>query len=318
MSSPFHAVDRDAGVHAFVTLWNAEYPERPETEEAIHSAMRHNASGAPEVHRVAYDGDKPVACLFLDLDAPTEPFERLEGDFLVAEEAAEELSRAATLEARSILQTMNLKEVACWFSDRFPSRRLAFEVAGFEITQRVPVTELDLSAFDRAPFEEKLREVEGKYRIVSAADLDEEGFDWIPGLWEAAWEMALDMPNPHTPIRPELENYRRRIREEKIFYQTDTMMLALDGEKVVGYSRVTLSPAAADLAQTGMSGTMRDYRRQGIVTALKVEGIERMMRKGIRRLQTDNDETNPMYQLNLQLGFKPCFLWNRWTITSQG
>lgn len=314
----FQPVDRDAGVRAFVALWNAEYPERPETEEAIHSAMRHNASGAPEVHRVAYDGERPIACLFLDLDAPTEPFERLEGDFLIAQDHADELSPQAAEEARSILRTMNLKEVACWFSDRIPARRRAFEEAGFEITQRVPVTELDLDAFDRAPFEEKLREVEGKYRIVSAADLDEEGFDWIPGLWEAAWEMALDMPNPHTPIRPELENYRRRIREEKIFYQTDTMMLALDGEKVVGYSRVTLSPAAPDLAQTGMSGTARDYRRQGIVTALKVEGIDRMKRKGIRRLQTDNDETNPMYQLNLQLGFKPCFQWNRWTITSQG
>ena len=63
------------------------------------------------------------------------------------------------------------------------------------------------------------------------------------------------------------------------------------------------------LARTGMSGTVRSHRRRGLVTALKVKTIQLLKEQGYRWLQTDNDVTNPMYQLNLDLGFKYVWSW---------
>lgn len=309
----FREVGREEAAAAFVELWNREYPESPETVEAILSALRHNEPGAPEEFHLASIDGQPVALLLLDIDSE-DVVDRLEGDYLVHADHAREMTPTAVEKCREIIGRLNLKEISFWCGDRIPARAEELKRGGLEITQVVNVTRLDIEAFDPKPFQEKIDKVRERFRIVSAAELDDEGFDWIPGLWEVAWEMLQDMPNPHEPVRPTLENYRERIREEKIFYQTDTMMLAMEGDRVVGYSRVTLSPAKADLAMTGLSGTARDCRRMGIVTALKVEGIKRMRAKGIKWLQTDNDETNPMYDLNIQMGYEPCWLWNRWRL----
>ncbi len=314
MSEPiFKQVGREEAAAAFVDLWNREYPESPDSVEAILAALRHKEPGAPEEFHVATVEGRPAALLLLDIDSE-DVVDRLEGDFLVHEDHARELTPVAVEKCGEIIRRLKLKEISFLCSDRIPVRAEELQRCGLEITQVVNVTRLDLMAFDPSPFEAKIAEVRKRFRIVSAAELDEEGFDWIPGLWEVSWEMLQDMPNPHEPIRPTLENYRERIRAEKIFYQTDTMMLAMDGERVVGYSRVTLSPAKEDLALTGLSGTARDCRRLGIVTALKVEGIKRMRAKGIKWLETDNDDTNPMFKLNIQMGFEPCWTWSRWRL----
>ena len=49
--------------------------------------------------------------------------------------------------------------------------------------------------------------------------------------------------------------------------------------------------------------------------ALKVAGIQSLRQMGYRWLQTDNDETNPMYQINLQLGFKVVWHWRQFRLS---
>jgi GNAT superfamily N-acetyltransferase len=54
-----------------------------------------------------------------------------------------------------------------------------------------------------------------------------------------------------------------------------------------------------------LTGTRRDYRRRGLATAMKVRNIQLAKKLGVDIIETDNEENNPMFQLNLQLGFKP-------------
>ena len=56
---------------------------------------------------------------------------------------------------------------------------------------------------------------------------------------------------------------------------------------------------------TGLTGVLRSHRRRGIATALKVTALEMAKARGVRTLETDNEENNPMYLLNVELGFEP-------------
>ena len=53
----------------------------------------------------------------------------------------------------------------------------------------------------------------------------------------------------------------------------------------------------------------RSHRRRGIATAIKVRSIRFAKDLGYRAIQTDNEENNPMYDLNLRLGFRPTKAW---------
>ena len=50
---------------------------------------------------------------------------------------------------------------------------------------------------------------------------------------------------------------------------------------------------------------LKNYRRKGLATALKIKAIERLRENGITEVRTDNEENNPMYKINVALGFKP-------------
>jgi hypothetical protein len=55
---------------------------------------------------------------------------------------------------------------------------------------------------------------------------------------------------------------------------------------------------------TGLTGVLRSHRRRGIATALKVCAMSFARDYGAIEVDTDNEENNPMLQLNYQLGFR--------------
>ena len=75
-----------------------------------------------------------------------------------------------------------------------------------------------------------------------------------------------------------------------------------------------LSTLSKDLANpkrlwVGITGTLRSHRRKGIATALKLKTIQYAIDYGAEWIQTGNEENNPMYDLNVMLGFKPMPAW---------
>ena len=57
--------------------------------------------------------------------------------------------------------------------------------------------------------------------------------------------------------------------------------------------------------QTNLTGVLRSHRRRGIATTLKLHAMAFAHQYGARVIVTDNEESNPMYDLNMKLGFKP-------------
>ncbi len=51
------------------------------------------------------------------------------------------------------------------------------------------------------------------------------------------------------------------------------------------------------------------------VAALKLSGFAYAREQGVRTIATDNEERNPMYAINLKLGFEPRPAWLAFTKT---
>ena len=131
--------------------------------------------------------------------------------------------------------------------------------------------------------------------------------DHYKKLEELQWLYGQDFPMPkgiaHT--RNPFEQY---MKDQKLFEDKHygIEIVAVDGDMYVGSTDIELFPKSDPFkAWTGSLGVLREYRRQGIATALKVKAFEKLRDKGVKQVRTDNEENNPMYKINVALGFTP-------------
>ena len=180
---------------------------------------------------------------------------------------------------------------------------------GFEVVMRYPSSELSLKDFDAASFDALLHKVKAAgIEIISVTELAKRDADWQRTVYDLENELDQDVPTPEAIVPVNFETYARRL-EHNPRWDTDQMFVALDGDKPVGLTRVKLPEAGTQRWGTGMTGVVRSHRRRGIAKALKVVSLRAILDAGGEVIETDNEENNPMYQINMQLGFKPIEAW---------
>jgi mycothiol synthase len=82
------------------------------------------------------------------------------------------------------------------------------------------------------------------------------------------------------------------------------VVVALEGDRVVGYATLVPLAALPDTLEHELTGVLRSHRRRGIAQALKREQIRWAAAAGYRRLVTWTQEGNDaMRSLNLKLGY---------------
>lgn len=205
---------------------------------------------------------------------------------------------------RDALVTLNpLTLVAQAFEDK-PESIKFLEQRGFELVMRYALSQLDVRAFDQDKFSgisEKMNAL--NIKLHSFAELDDIDPDWKRNVWDLAWELVQDVPSPDPMTRQPFEQWLKRF--DAPYYLADAQFVAMDANHYVGYSGLWLALADREKLYTGLTGVVRSQRRKGIATAAKVRGIEYAKQRGIKFIETDNEENNPMYDLNVQLGFTP-------------
>jgi len=92
---------------------------------------------------------------------------------------------------------------------------------------------------------------------------------------------------------------------ENAAFIPEAFFVALDQGRYVGMSNLTNENDDPTRLATDYTGVLPSHRRRGIATALKLHCLEYAKANGVKMITTSNDSTNPMYQLNLELGFKP-------------
>jgi mycothiol synthase len=176
---------------------------------------------------------------------------------------------------------------------------------GFKQLMRYPISHLDVASFDATPFAGvQIRVEEDGIAILSLAHLATRDLDWKHKLWDLEWELLQDVPSPDPLTRQSFESFERQTLGNPAFYPS-AQFIALDDDRWVGMSGLWMALGDPDKLYTGLTGVLRSHRRKGIATAMKVRAIGFAQEHGVKIIETDNEENNPMYLLNLKLGFQP-------------
>jgi ribosomal protein S18 acetylase RimI-like enzyme len=180
----------------------------------------------------------------------------------------------------------------------------------YKAVMRVPRSELDVQLFDGSRFAVICNRVrDAGIRVDNLAVIATQDANWKRKLWHLEWELLQDVPTPAPLTRMPFEQWQKRFLGSPNF-TFDGQTVAREGDRFVGMSGIWTSEADPKKLYTGLTGVVRSYRRRGIATAMKVNGIRFAQSKGIEVIETDNEENNPMLDLNKQLGFKekPAFV----------
>ena len=178
----------------------------------------------------------------------------------------------------------------------------------FENNFKIRESSLDLESIVLDKYMPLIRKLDSKG--IQFYDAKNEMLDFpdhYKKLEELQWLYGQDFPMPkgiaHT--RNPFEQY---MKDQKLFEDKHygIEIVAVDGDMYVGSTDIHLFPKSDPFkAWTGSLGVLREYRRQGIATALKVKAFEKLRDKGVKQVRTDNEENNPMYKINVALGFTP-------------
>jgi hypothetical protein len=179
---------------------------------------------------------------------------------------------------------------------------------GFELSQQNPVSVLKTADINLETYRALIEKA--KANGIETLDLNQyialKGEDWKRGYWETTVSLLKDVPFP-VPFELPFEDFERWLSNPSWDYSTT--FTALHEGELVGITEIEQRQADKRIGSTQLTAVTREYRRQGIAAALKAFSILHVQARGVESITTDNEEDNPMYTLNVQLGFKPMFSW---------
>lgn len=192
--------------------------------------------------------------------------------------------------------------------DTRPTICESLEGAGFHDAQRNPLSALDLTTFDSTPFEPAIERARKEgLELMSLQQYADRFGEWKRPYYEVTLEVFKDVPQPVPFVEWPYEEFE--LWMDSPAWKSDCRFVAVDGQKIVAVSEYDPRKADPKLAQTFLTGTLRPFRRKGLATALKTMALLSARARGVERIFTDNEENNPMFQLNVALGFRKVWDW---------
>ena len=183
---------------------------------------------------------------------------------------------------------------------------LAFSAQrGFTERMRDWQSVLEVEDADTSRLPSLLREL--KDRGIEVSTLAEEGVtdpDVVRRLYQVELATSPDAPQMDPYVPWTLERFRRAELEGPTVLP-EAWFIAKTGSEYVAVSWAIREAADPHMLQQDFTGTVREYRRQGLALTLKLCVTEYARRHGFRRIRTNNNSLNlPMWALNERLGFR--------------
>ena len=301
--------ESDADYRATAAMWTANWPEYPKTAEMYRYSAETRDPNTTFGQLAAEDDGGIVATGYFRAETDSEASSKFLVYVQVDPAQHGRGIGAALFDAVIERVSEHDPEILQSFTREDHEAGVVFlKKRGFRISMREQDSELDLSAFEPAKFAgivEKVRE--SGIEIVSASELSKRDPDWMKRTWELHGEIIPDVPDDDALVNMPFEEFATTFDHPD--YLPDGYFLALDGGRHVGMSSVWNRRAKKGEVYTRLTGVVRSHRRRGIATALKVRAHEFARSSGAKVITTDNEENNPMYALNMQLGFKPTKAW---------
>lgn len=183
-----------------------------------------------------------------------------------------------------------------------------FEERGFKVIMRENESALDVTDYDFSRFNGAFEKVTANgIEIATLPKLQERYPDWMQRMYDLIIPIEHDIPSPDDITPQPLEEFAKGFKSPN--FLPDAHFIALDGDEWVGISTLWKDAVKKERLWVGITGVLRSHRRKGIATALKLKTFQYAIDRGVVTLQTGNEEKNPMYDLNIKLGFKPLPAW---------
>ena len=187
------------------------------------------------------------------------------------------------------------------------------EQLGFIQTLREPRSELDVQAFDASAYDGLLKKVEESgIKIYSIQELIDTDSDVFRKWYDVLIETDADVPSSDAPTAPQYDIWLNNVQSSPK-YDFNNFYIAVDetlpDKPYVALTGATISDGDKRKLYTYLTGVVRSHRRQGIATAVKVRAIAHYRSQGYQIVSTENEERNPMYDINMKLGFQPQPAW---------
>jgi len=186
-----------------------------------------------------------------------------------------------------------------------------YESQGFKSVMREEESELDVTAFDPTPFQGATAKAKSHgILIYTLPELKKMHTDWQERLYNLEMAVLADVPNTSEFTPQPIEEWTKMLTNPD--FLEDGWYIAVDHENddlYVGVTNIWNNKPNPKKLYTGLTGVRRASRRKGVATALKLRALAFVKERGALRLATENEENNPMYQINIRLGFKATPAW---------
>ncbi len=190
---------------------------------------------------------------------------------------------------------------------------------GFTFLMRYPISKLQVANFDFSLYSGHIEGVEKLgYRILGLDYLQAHDPDWHRKLYEAWVEIDLDVPSPEPPRPVPIEEFDKMFRHPS--FTAESWAVAVVANKsqpdtlgdYAGVSANNAPKSRPDMWSIWLTGVCRAHRLKGLATGLKLKSIEWAKDRGVREIETGNEENNPIFEINMKFGFKPEPAWQDW------
>ncbi|HUT99057.1 MAG TPA: GNAT family N-acetyltransferase [bacterium] len=175
---------------------------------------------------------------------------------------------------------------------------------GFAVAHEDLFLRLELARYKRPEdYSERLRRVELQGIVIRLyAEINDN--DKERRLWRIFEDSEADVPHAVPYRKQDFEEWKKAFAGPPM--DTDTYVVALDGEEFVGVTGLMLPGGPDAPAMPLITGTVPEYRGRGIATALKYAAMELYEKRGVPALVTGNARENAaMLAINKKLGFEP-------------
>lgn len=289
-------VRSDDEVAVWVDVHNRISPCWPEGPVSL----AHEWSVAPRwLAVVAWKGDRPVGIAHVEVPhwAPTS--RHAEGRLKV--EKADRRRGIGTALWRHVSDWAageGLEGLDIWMVEGDPDGSVFWARRGFVEVERERRSRLDVAAALARIGDIDLPD---GIRLTTVAERP----DTEQGIYEVSVEAMPDVPGAEVYRAGDFAHWR-----EGEFavpgMLPECSVVALAGDRVVGYALITREEVRPDVANHSMTGVARDWRGRGIASAVKREVVRRVSAYGIAYLEAENEDRNaPMLAVNRRLGYEP-------------
>jgi RimJ/RimL family protein N-acetyltransferase len=173
---------------------------------------------------------------------------------------------------------------------------------------------IDVQTFDETPFLPVLEAtLQAGYRLTTLAEELPITADADHRLYDLVSTTSAEVPFPGGEVHHEtFENWRKGNLEGPTS-DLAAMFIAKWGDEYVATTTLELPPHVDEPAITHMTGVLREHRRRGLATALKLMSFRYLKERGFREVRTHNDTANPpILNLNQKMGYRRLPGWLVW------